>query len=439
MRALAGVVSLLCLVPAAAPAAQFSCDEPGVLAAIAAGGGPHTFACAAPTTVVLPAELVVSQTVELDGGGLLTLSGGSAHRVIRIPPSALAVDVSLSNLGLRGGRVIYPERGSCIYAEEALSLSHVEVFDCEGQAGAIASAAVALTITDSWIHGNRDIGIQAGGFYTTEALTVTRTRIEGNELAGVSTGVPTFITESTISANRGAGILVGGAYYGGYAVILRSTIAHNVGGQGGLLVSAGDVEVAESTFAGNLPVAIHDVQSMPPNVPIDNVRIRNSTIVGHAGTNPSTIVVDPPLPPAPQQQWWYATIENSIVSGGLSGIVQSAGGNLYVPPNGCAQWGGAPTDRCASPAEANLVKLGPRGGPTSTVALRSPSAAIDSAPACTSATDQRGVARPQGAACDVGAYEWDGDIPVPALPPFGVGTLLAALVLSVARFRKRLD
>jgi hypothetical protein len=53
------------------------------------------------------------------------------------------------------------------------------------------------------------------------------------------------------------------------------------------------------------------------------------------------------------------------------------------------------------------------GGPTQTVALLSASSAVDAIPhsACTDAfrnlvsTDQRGVARPQGSGCDIGAYE----------------------------------
>jgi hypothetical protein len=53
--------------------------------------------------------------------------------------------------------------------------------------------------------------------------------------------------------------------------------------------------------------------------------------------------------------------------------------------------------------------LGDHGGPTQTFALGAGSAAVDAAGApggvgCT-ATDQRGVARPAGAACDAGAYE----------------------------------
>src|SRR5207253_10692871 len=55
-----------------------------------------------------------------------------------------------------------------------------------------------------------------------------------------------------------------------------------------------------------------------------------------------------------------------------------------------------------------LGPLAPNGGPTETMALLPGSPAINEggsgANGCP-ATDQRGVRRPQGAACDIGAYE----------------------------------
>src|SRR5207244_12405888 len=51
-----------------------------------------------------------------------------------------------------------------------------------------------------------------------------------------------------------------------------------------------------------------------------------------------------------------------------------------------------------------LGTLASNGGPTRTLALRKGSPAIDAAVKCP-ATDQRGVRRPRGRACDIGAYE----------------------------------
>jgi hypothetical protein len=52
-----------------------------------------------------------------------------------------------------------------------------------------------------------------------------------------------------------------------------------------------------------------------------------------------------------------------------------------------------------------LGPLGDNGGPTRTHALGAGSPAIDAAGDACPATDQRGVARPLGARCDIGSYE----------------------------------
>jgi hypothetical protein len=71
-----------------------------------------------------------------------------------------------------------------------------------------------------------------------------------------------------------------------------------------------------------------------------------------------------------------------------------------------------PGDANDVPAGLNPVGLHDNGGPTPTIGLVLSSPAVDGVPldACHDATgivitDQRGVARPQGAACDIGALE----------------------------------
>jgi len=51
----------------------FPCTEQGIRDAIAEGGGPHEFACNAPT--VVPEYFRIRNDVILDGGGLLTTDG----------------------------------------------------------------------------------------------------------------------------------------------------------------------------------------------------------------------------------------------------------------------------------------------------------------------------------------------------------------------------
>ena len=99
-------------------------------------------------------------------------------------------------------------------------------------------------------------------------------------------------------------------------------------------------------------------------------------------------------------------LENTIVAnspsgGNCSGVIIDDGGNLSYPDTTCPGINGDP----------RLGPLQDNGGPTWTMALGPGSAALDAADdaICVAPPvnnlDQRGVARPQGAHCDIGAFE----------------------------------
>jgi CSLREA domain-containing protein len=98
----------------------------------------------------------------------------------------------------------------------------------------------------------------------------------------------------------------------------------------------------------------------------------------------------------------HLTLQNSIVAGNTPAncvAPESDGGHdISFPDATCA---GANVD-------PQLLPLADNGGPTLTQALGPLSPAIDAVPAVGAgcpATDQRGVSRPQGPACDIGAFE----------------------------------
>ena len=75
---------------------------------------------------------------------------------------------------------------------------------------------------------------------------------------------------------------------------------------------------------------------------------------------------------------------------------------------------------CAGFTQVDDPLIGPladNGGPTLTHALLPDSPALDAGDnALCSATDQRGVARPQNDVCDIGAFELEVDAPTIYLP-----------------------
>ena len=83
---------------------------------------------------------------------------------------------------------------------------------------------------------------------------------------------------------------------------------------------------------------------------------------------------------------------------------------------------------CGGPNYLGLGPLADYGGPTLTHALAPGSPAIDAADAdqC-EATDQRGVSRPQGEGCDIGAFETTSTAqPIPVL---GTAALVGLICL----------
>jgi hypothetical protein len=125
-----------------------------------------------------------------------------------------------------------------------------------------------------------------------------------------------------------------------------------------------------------------------------------------------------------------ATIQDTIIaapSGAACGGAGLTGSNNLATDATCA---------VASVADPILGALADNGGPTNTHALGATSPAIGAAsqaPDRCTGTDQRGVARPQGGACDIGAYE-SGGTPQPGggeeLPPPVAGKNVNVLLKS---------
>ena len=111
---------------------------------------------------------------------------------------------------------------------------------------------------------------------------------------------------------------------------------------------------------------------------------------------------------APQLQ---GVIVANNTGGNCDGSVSDGGTNLQFPGTTCGL--------SITSADPLLGALADNGGPTQTMALGAGSPAIDAnTEDCPPpAIDQRGVARPQGAACDIGAFEFQGVAPTPTPTP----------------------
>jgi beta-glucanase (GH16 family) len=290
----------------------------------------------------------------------------------------------------------HTDRVFIINAGTTASLSHLTLVDGFGWqlAGGILNNG-SLTLDHSTVSGNvmatdaGDYWQGGGGIYNGDSATLN-------------------LIDSSVSNNQ-AGWSGGGIYsfFNTTTTIVRSTISGNVSNDvGGGIRSLGNMTITNSTISGNTATGWHGGAIFQTD---GDITITNSTIANNVAPDwaPSTLFTGqfgggfvPTL-----------TLTNSIITGnqwyacekfasGTTGNVISGGHNL-IQDDSCNP---TPSDKIVW--DALIDPLADNGGPTLTHALQTGSPAIDAADdtACP-AIDQRGVTRPQGPHCDIGAFE----------------------------------
>jgi hypothetical protein len=343
-------------------------------------------------TVVVPAGMYVltiaitgsddGDTGDLALGGKVTVQGAGRGRTIvdanhldRVLSVASGADVTLSDMTIQGGR-----RSSSLGSGGDL-------------AGGIFSNG-SLSLVRCFVWDNRTTLGQGGGVY----------------FSGLP-GTTLNVTDSEISGNVAGGDREGGGIWAGGSVtklVKGSTLNGNASGQGGGIWSGDGLAMENSTVSNNLATGVGGgIYAYAATMSFSNVTIENNgtNLMTASGggiyssgsliTLSSSIVMNHNL---------SASSDDLYCIGG--GTVTSNGHNLVVQPNNCTLTG-------YSTASANLDALANNGGPTATWMPQPGSAAIDAGPpdGCLDhlgaplTTDQRGVKRPIGAACDVGSVE----------------------------------
>jgi hypothetical protein len=323
------------------------------------------------------------------------------------------------------------------------------------------------TLVDSEVSGNTaDSG---GGIclnHNAQTLRLTRTVVRDNT-ANEGGGLVTFgqdvvvITDSTISGNRAIEFVPGGALGGGLldvsggtwtisgTTITGNTVTVNVNGGftaaygGGLAENGGaTITVANSTVVGNTVTNTGTALAAGGglfsegggNWTLNNVTIAGNTVTAQNGSGGGM-----------ETTRGKYTLRNSIVHGNAAAknadcsalganpvsmifdsFVLTAGHNVVGSLEGCAGFVATIGDQIG--VDPLLGPLADNGGPTRTRALQAGSPAVDAgdpgAPgtgtAC-EASDQRGVARPQGPRCDIGAVESPGGTTTTTTLPLGCG------------------
>ncbi len=269
-------------------------------------------------------------------------------------------------------------------------------------AGITSTGGTTLELTNSTVRNNWGDGIAS--YYST--VTLNSSTVRNNTITGIANwygGVTAILNSSTVSGNGGGGI-----WNDGTVILNGSTVSGNRNGAA-IVNSRGTVTLTNSTASGNPSGGILNEYG--------TVTLNSSTVSGNWGGGIFTL-------------GGAVTLENTIVAKNAAGDcvnVVSRGGTITSYGYNLDSDGTClviPTAGDLPGTDPLLGPLADNGGPTFTQALLAGSPAIDAIPLahCNNAdgnpltTDQRGVARPQGAACDIGAYEFE-----PAVGTLSVG------------------
>jgi hypothetical protein len=207
------------------------------------------------------------------------------------------------------------------------------------------------------------------------------------------------ITNSTFS-NNSAGSWGGGISNFNTAIITNSTIANNSansGSGGGAYNFYGTLTLINNTFSGNSAASAGGIY----NNQYGTLNFAN-TIIANSPSGGDCVSV--------------ATIGTNVKN-----LVEDGTCSPFL--NG----------------DPNLGPLADNGGPTQTMALLAGSRALDAGDnaTCVAAPvnnlDQRGVVRPQGASCDIGAYE-EVDPTIPTVRTFTTASLVASFDIPIISF-----
>lgn len=227
--------------------------------------------------------------------------------------------------------------------------------------------------------------------------TVTLSGDSGGDGAGdvrvfyVNGGATLNLSHLTVTKGNAGADYGGGIYNNGALNVTSSTFSDNSAAFGGGIINYGALTITDGTFAGNTATynggGIYNVGTL---------NLTNSTFSGNSGISGGGIYISTGA----------VTVKNSIIGNSTgsncSGTI--GGSNNLADDASC----GAGFTNSSS---ILLGTLGDYGGSTRTIPLLPGSSAIDAGDDATCAADpvnnldQRGVERPQGTNCDIGAFE----------------------------------
>lgn len=195
------------LAPSAALGAVQPCTEAGLDAAVAAGGT-NTFACVGATTITIStSKSVTVANLTLDGGGLLTISGGNALNIFTVNNGS---SVAFRNLAISNG------------------------FRATGNGAGILNFGT-VAIANATFSGNAIVTGGGAAIQNLGAMTIDKSSFLNNAVTST-----TNIADGAAINNNGSSLTVS-----------NSTFSGNSAGRGGAIVASTGFSIYNSTIVGN--------------------------------------------------------------------------------------------------------------------------------------------------------------------------------------------
>ncbi len=376
-----------------------NCSLRAALVAANAGSVTSTrtidFDLAYPVTITLSSPLpVITGSVVISGPGAanVVVSGDDLYRVFEVGSGA---HFSLNGLSIRRGYV--PDGGAGIFNDNGTLLLNDSVvadnftFDGFHGGGGILNISGTMHVSGSLLADNSSGSADGGGLRNNGGVvTIADTTFEANrayhEGAIHNSGAMT-VTGSLFTGNRAR--VAAGIYNAGTLMVTNSTFTANIAyiASAGAIDNAGDLVVANSTFYENGADRGADIENSG-----GTAYVTNSTI--YSTTSPSSNSIYAGGPGS------TLTLSNTILAApsAITNCSFSVGGAIFVSGDSLSTDSTCPGATVVTPAQLALGPLGDNGGSTPTVALTFGSLAIKR-------RRRRGVTRPQGDHCDVGAFE----------------------------------
>jgi len=365
----------------------------------AAGSGADAITFAADYTITLDGSQlpVITSEITVTGNGaantIIQANANPNMATYRVLEISAAGNLTLDGVTVRNGKA---SSGGGIRNEgtATITTSTISGNTADFGGGIRNEGTATITITASTISGNTaDYG---GGIRNAGTVTITASTISGNTAdygGGIFNVGTATINASTISGNT-ADYSGGGIYNSGTATITASTISGNTAYSSGGISNGASLSVTNSTLAGNS--ATVDGGGAITNWLSSTTTLTNVTISGNASASQAAV----------WNQSGTLNLTNTIIANSTGAADCQNDDTLGTNTNNLVE------DNTCSPAldgDPMLGSLANNGGDTQTLALLAGSPAIDAGTnvGCP-ATDQRGETRPQGAQCDMGAYEADG-------------------------------